>query len=95
MDTRYALHPDHARRPRHRGLAAPLPGRDQLFQPDQVVLTYSHVDRIIVGGVLPSGLPGSQPVRFDAALAKHTGTDFFLQRRELGLINIGERPGAS
>jgi 5-keto 4-deoxyuronate isomerase len=28
-------------------------------------------------------------VRFAAELGRHTGTDFFLQRRELGLINIG------
>jgi 4-deoxy-L-threo-5-hexosulose-uronate ketol-isomerase len=33
--------------------------------------------------------PVTQAVRFSPELGRHTGTDFFLQRRELGLINIG------
>jgi 4-deoxy-L-threo-5-hexosulose-uronate ketol-isomerase len=56
-----------------------------MFQPDKATLTYSQIDRIIVGGIMPV----SQGVTFDASLGRHTGTDFFLQRRELGLINIG------
>lgn len=58
---------------------------EDLFQPDQVTLTYSQIDRIIVGGILPV----TKPVTFSAELGKHTGTSFFLERRELGLINIG------
>jgi 4-deoxy-L-threo-5-hexosulose-uronate ketol-isomerase len=52
---------------------------------DNVTLTYSQIDRIIVGGIMPV----AAGVTFSAELGKHTGTDFFLQRRELGLINIG------
>jgi 4-deoxy-L-threo-5-hexosulose-uronate ketol-isomerase len=46
-------------------------------------MTYSHVDRIIVGG----GMPVTEVLRFQTG--KEIGADFFLQRRELGLINIG------
>src|SRR6185369_17577131 len=56
-----------------------------IFEPDEVTLTYSQIDRIIVGGIMP--VHGS--VSFSSDLGRHTGTDYFLQRRELGLINIG------
>ena len=54
-----------------------------LFKPGEVVMTYSHVDRIIVGSAVPQGktleLSGGQEIAADS----------FLERRELGLINIG------
>jgi 4-deoxy-L-threo-5-hexosulose-uronate ketol-isomerase len=56
-----------------------------MFKADEATLTYSQIDRIIVGGIMPV----TKPVTFAAELGKYTGTDFFLQRRELGLINIG------
>ena len=31
----------------------------------------------------------SEALEFAPELGKHTGTDYFLERRELGLINIG------
>lgn len=56
---------------------------DSLFLPDEAVLTYSHFDRIISGGILPVkgpvALTGSQEL----------AADYFLQRRELGVINVG------
>jgi 4-deoxy-L-threo-5-hexosulose-uronate ketol-isomerase len=58
---------------------------EDLFRPDEATLTYSQIDRIIVGGVMPV----TKAVRFSPDLGRHTGTDYFLQRRELGLINIG------
>ena len=45
-------------------------------------MVYSHVDRIIVGGFCPV-----QSIRLEAG--KEIGADFFLQRREIGIINIG------
>ena len=56
-----------------------------LFKPDQIALTYSHTDRIIIGGAIPA----RRPVAFDASLAKQIGAAYFLARRELGMINIG------
>lgn len=56
---------------------------EKLFNPRHVVLTYSHVDRMIVGGITPTTEALVLPV------GKALGTQFFLQRREMGLINVG------
>ena len=54
-----------------------------LFVNDEVQLNYSHVERLIVGG--------ATPVRRALALeaVKEAGSNPFLARRELGVINIG------
>lgn len=54
-----------------------------LMQDDQVQLVYSHYDRVIVGGVKPY----SKAVE----LPNHTElrAEYFLERRELGIINVG------
>ncbi len=84
MQIRQPVHSEHARTLDTEGLRRHFLVED-LFQPDQATLTYSQIDRIIVGGILPV----TKPVTFSAELGKHTGTSFFLERRELGLINIG------
>jgi 4-deoxy-L-threo-5-hexosulose-uronate ketol-isomerase len=84
MDIRQPIHSEHARTLDTEGLRRHFLV-DPLFVAEQATLTYSQIDRIIVGGIHPV----QQPVRFAPELGKHTGTDFFLQRRELGLINIG------
>lgn len=80
--TRWAIPPD----------AAALMGTDELrdnflienlFVPGRITLTYSHYDRLIVGGAAP--LDG--PLRLDTI--KPTGTSGFLDRRELIAVNIG------
>lgn len=54
-----------------------------LMQDDSVQLVYSHYDRVIIGG--------AKPVNKTLALPNHPElrADFFLQRRELGIINVG------
>ena len=84
MDIRQPVHSDHMRTLDTTGLRRHFLVED-LFVADQITLTYSQIDRIIVGGILPT----NGGCAFSADLARHTGTDFFLQRRELGLINIG------
>ncbi len=84
MDIRQPIHSEHARTLDTEGLRRHFLVQD-LFQPDQATLTYSQIDRIIVGGIHPV----TKAVSFAPELGRHTGTDFFLQRRELGLINIG------
>jgi 4-deoxy-L-threo-5-hexosulose-uronate ketol-isomerase len=84
MQIRQPVHSEHMRTLDTEGLRRHFLVQD-LFLPDQVTLTYSQIDRIIVGGILPV----NETVRFAPELGRHTGTDFFLQRRELGLINIG------
>ena len=54
-----------------------------LFQPNEVKTVYSHIDRIITGSAVPSGQTLSLPSG-DELHAKS-----FLERRELGVINIG------
>lgn len=84
MDIRQPTHSEHARTLDTHGLRRHFLV-EQLFQPERATLTYSQIDRIIVGGIQPE----REVVRFAAELGRHTGTDYFLQRRELGLINIG------
>jgi 4-deoxy-L-threo-5-hexosulose-uronate ketol-isomerase len=55
-----------------------------LFQPGQLNLVYSHIDRVIVGGGVPNGEP--LPLIADK---KDLAADYFLERREIGIINIG------
>ncbi|MCG6893737.1 MAG: 5-dehydro-4-deoxy-D-glucuronate isomerase [Desulfobacteraceae bacterium] len=54
----------------------------QLFVPGSIKLTYSFIDRMIIGGVCPES-----PLELEGG--KALGTDFFLSRRELGVINVG------
>lgn len=59
---------------------------DSLFVPGELKLVYSHVDRFITG----SAIPTKEPIKLDAD--KHTmGADYFLERREIGIINIGPK----
>jgi 4-deoxy-L-threo-5-hexosulose-uronate ketol-isomerase len=48
-------------------------------------MTYSHIDRIIVGGVMPVDIK----VSVGNEVGKQLGVSYFLERRELGVINIG------
>jgi len=56
---------------------------EDLFRPGAINLTYSHLDRMIVGGVAP--VSGTLTVDHVA----ETGTDSFLERREAAIVNIG------
>ena len=84
MDIRQPIHSEHFKTLDTEGLRRHFLV-DGLFTPDEATLTYSQIDRIITGGIMPV----SRAVTFAPELGRHTGTDFFLQRRELGLINIG------
>ena len=55
-----------------------------LFVPGELALTYSYYDRMIVGGVCPN-----KPLSL--AAGKEIGTDYFLERREMGIVNVGSR----
>jgi 4-deoxy-L-threo-5-hexosulose-uronate ketol-isomerase len=56
---------------------------DNLYQPDEVPLTYSDIDRGVIGSAVPVkeelGLP----------IDKELACDYFTQRREIGVLNIG------
>jgi 4-deoxy-L-threo-5-hexosulose-uronate ketol-isomerase len=59
---------------------------ENLFVPGQLNMTYSHVDRMITGGVVPV----KEPVKLDGE-RKDLGADYFLERREIGIINVGPK----
>ena len=60
---------------------------ENLFLPDQVQATYSHVDRMVVLGIMPV----HEKVSIDKGIDiwKNFGTDYFLERRECGMFNVG------
>ena len=55
----------------------------ELMQADAIKLVYSHYDRVIIGGVKPVSkkieLPNEPELK----------ANFFLERREVGIINVG------
>ncbi|WP_204114487.1 5-dehydro-4-deoxy-D-glucuronate isomerase [Shimia biformata] len=55
-----------------------------LFEAGCINLTYTHYDRMIVGGVVPDG----KDLVLDEV--KEAGTASILDRREMGILNIGE-----
>lgn len=56
---------------------------NNLMQNDSLQLTYSHYDRMIVGGIKPI------TKKVELINEDELHADYFLQRRELGIINVG------
>ena len=86
METRYSVDPVHFKTM----TTAELREKfliESLFDGDGPNLFYIDTDRIIVGGVRPTKPTG---LKVGASI---TGTDHLLDRREVGIINLGE-PGA-
>lgn len=82
LDIRYSSHPEDSRfytteEMREKYLI------EKVFSADEILLTYSHFDRIVAGGIMPI----KKALKLEAG--KDFGTDFFLERRELGVINVG------
>ena len=84
MQIRQSIHSDHAKQLDTQGLRREFLV-EEIFTPDQLTMTYSHIDRIVFGGIMPV----QGPLAFSDALGKTFGVSYFLERRELGLINIG------
>ncbi|MBS6006583.1 MAG: 5-dehydro-4-deoxy-D-glucuronate isomerase [Clostridium baratii] len=82
MNYRYANHPEDSKKYTTKDLRKHYLV-EEIFVDDKIELTYSHVDRIIFGGI--------KPVYKELVLeaGKEMGVEYFLERRELGLINIG------
>jgi 4-deoxy-L-threo-5-hexosulose-uronate ketol-isomerase len=54
-----------------------------LFQPGRAELVYTDVDRAIVGGVVPTTVP------LNLQGGREMACDFFCERREAGVVNLG------
>ena len=59
----------------------------ELYQPDKVTTVYSHVDRMVTFGIMPV----SRTLALDDGIDiwANFGTSYLLERREIGLFNIG------
>ena len=56
---------------------------EQIFVTGELALTYTHVDRMVFGGAVPT----TQNLSLEGG--KEFGTPNFLDRRELGVVNLG------
>ena len=86
MDIRYSAHPNDVKRYTTQELREEFLIED-LYQPDQVVAVYSHVDRMVTLGCMPV----KETVSIDKGIDvwANFGTQYFLERREVGMFNIG------
>lgn len=82
LDIRYSNHPEDSKHYTTEELRKHYL-IDKVFAADDIALTYSHQDRMIAGGAMP--------VEKELSLGstKELGTEFFLERREMGIINVG------
>ncbi|WP_199909928.1 5-dehydro-4-deoxy-D-glucuronate isomerase [Paenibacillus sp. CAA11] len=83
MEIRYASHPREVKQFDTERLRQEFV-IESLFVPGKLTLVYSHVDRFIVGGAVP--LDDKLALEADP---KEIGASTFLERREVGIINIG------
>ena len=82
MNNRYANHPNDSKSYDTKQLREHYLV-EEVFIDDKIELTYSHVDRIIFGGIKPV----KESLKLEAG--KSMGVEYFLERREMGVINIG------
>ena len=82
LETRYSHHPEDVK-----GYDTDALRRhflvEQVFVTGELKLTYTHVDRVVFGGAVPT----TQTLTLEGG--KEFGTPNFLDRRELGIVNIG------
>ncbi len=86
MDIRYSAHPRDVKRYTTQELREEFL-IENLYQPDQVAAVYSHVDRMVTLGCMP--VKESVPIDKGIDVWANFGTRYFLERREIGMFNIG------
>ena len=84
VETRHAVHQDHARTMGTEELRRHFLA-EGMFRSGEIRLVYTHYDRFVIGGAVPAG--GS--LTLDKV--EETRTASFLDRREMGVVNIGGR----
>ena len=82
LETRYAHHPEDVKGYDTEALRRQFLV-EQVFVTGDLKLVYTHVDRVVFGGAVPT----KQALVLEGG--KEFGTPNFLDRRELGVINIG------
>jgi 4-deoxy-L-threo-5-hexosulose-uronate ketol-isomerase len=81
--SRHAVHPEHALRMTTSELRSHFL-IENLFEPGAIRQVYSHHDRLIIGGAFPVD-KALKLEPFDELKA-----GYFLERREIGIINVGQ-----
>ena len=86
MDIRYSAHPKDVARYTTEELRKEflITG---LYKPDEVVCVYSHVDRMVTFGCMP--VHEVVPIDKGLDVWGNFGTKFVLERREIGIFNLG------
>lgn len=84
--TRHAVHQDHAKGMDTQELRKHFLA-DGMFVEGQINLIYTHYDRFVMGGAVPAG----KSLTLDEVT--ETRTPNFLDRRELGIVNVGDETG--
>ena len=86
MDIRYSTGPNDVKRYTTEELRKEFL-IENLYVADSVVAVYSHVDRMVTLGCMPV----SEAVSIDKGIDvwSNFGTHYFLERREIGIFNIG------
>jgi 4-deoxy-L-threo-5-hexosulose-uronate ketol-isomerase len=82
MDNRFAISPREAKQMDTAALRNAFL-IEKVFLPGEVSLTLTHYDRYIAGGVMPVNKPVILPN------PSNLKANFFLERREMGIINVG------
>lgn len=84
MEVRHAIDPEGAEYLSTEELRTHFLIQD-LFTPDAIKLVYTYYDRLMVGGICPAG---TLTLSVDEKLI---GAPYLLERREMGVINVGAR----
>ena len=82
MDVRQSIHSAHAKTLDTQGLRNEFLV-EKVFVADEYTMVYSHIDRIITGAAVPVN------EKLVLTAGDELRAEYFLQRRELGIINIG------
>lgn len=64
---------------------------EKLFKADEVISVYSHVDRMVTLGAMP--VNESISIEKGMDVWHNFGTQYFLERREIGMFNVGTGSG--
>lgn len=84
--TKHAVHQEHAKGMDTTELRKHFLA-DGMFVDGQINLIYTHYDRFVMGGAVPAG----KPLTLD--VVEETKTKTFLERREMGIVNVGDAAG--
>lgn len=86
MDIRYSVNPNDVKHYTTEELRKEFL-IESIYETDQVKAVYSHVDRMVVLGIMP--VTKEVPIDQGIDVWANFGTNFFLERREAGVFNLG------